>query len=61
MKCSLCSRTQIATYLSKLWCGGQYSTEAKDQIFSLDAVWVVGGLEEKYREQVTKHPRSAIS
>lgn len=61
MKCSLCSRTQTATYLSKLWCGGQYSSEAKDQIFSLDAMWIVGGLEGKYREQFMKHPRPAIS
>ena len=63
MKCSLCSgNTAVfknplgASYLSKLGRGGQHSPEAQDQVFSLDAVRVIGGLEGKQREQVTSSP-----
>lgn len=40
-----CSGARGATYLSKLGRGGQHSPEAEDQVLSLDAMRVVGGLE----------------
>lgn len=40
-----CSRARGATYLSKLGRGGQHGPEAEDQVLSLDAMRVVGGLE----------------
>lgn len=50
-----------ASYLSKLGCGGQDSPETQNQIFSLYAVRVIGGLEGKQREQVRTVPNTAIS
>lgn len=71
MKGSLCSgnsevlkNPQGASYLSKLGCGGQYSPEAQDQVFPLDAMRIIGGLERKQRAghpPVRNHPNAAIS
>ena len=68
MKCSLGSENSGvlknllgASYLSKLGRGGQYGPEAQDQVFSLDAVRVIGGLDGKQREQVTSQETSQPS
>lgn len=50
-----------ASYLSKLGCGGQYSPETQDQVFSLDAMRIVRRLERKQREQVVGQEISQIS
>lgn len=71
MKGSLCSgnsevlkNPQGALYLSKLGCRSQYSPEAQDQVFPLNAMRIIGGLERKQRAghaSVKKHPNPAIS
>lgn len=71
MKGSLCSgnsevlkNPQGTLYLSKLGCRSQYSPEAQDQVFPLDAMRIIGGLERKQRAghaSVKKHPNPAIS
>lgn len=55
---------QGALYLSKLGCRSQYSPEAQDQVFPLDAMRIIGGLERKQGAgdaPARKHPNPAIS
>lgn len=71
MKGSLCSgnnevlkNTQGVLYLSKLGCRSQHGPEAQDQVFPLDAMRIIGGLQRKQgagHAPVRKYPNPAIS